>query len=109
MPQPDIAVSEPVANATVRSPLTVHGEARGSWYFEASFPVSLRDGHGKEIATAPARAQGDWMSNDLVPFVAMFTAFHASTQTGSLVLEKDNPSGLPEHGGMLIVPVHFTP
>ena len=34
-----IRVNNPRPNQTISSPLTVTGEARGSWYFEASFPV----------------------------------------------------------------------
>lgn len=44
-----IHVTAPVAQALVQSPLTVSGTARGTWYFEASFPVRLVDTDGKEF------------------------------------------------------------
>src|SRR6185436_520379 len=56
------------AGDTVSSPLTVTGEARGNWYFEASFPAVLVDWDGKIIAQLPAQAQGDWMTQEFVPF-----------------------------------------
>src|SRR5690606_7013544 len=34
-----IRVSTPAAGGTVTSPIRVTGEARGTWYFEGSFPV----------------------------------------------------------------------
>src|SRR5262245_11609975 len=36
-----IRVSSPDCGAVVHSPLRIAGEARGNWFFEASFPVLL--------------------------------------------------------------------
>lgn len=65
-----IEVTNPTHNGAITSPLTVKGRARGPWYFEASFPVELRNSSGTVIATAVAEAQGDWMTTDWVPFIA---------------------------------------
>ncbi|UPA22037.1 Gmad2 immunoglobulin-like domain-containing protein [Candidatus Peribacteria bacterium] len=102
-----IQISAPHANATVTSPLTVTGQARGNWYFEASFPVRLLDGNGNEIAITPAQAQSDWMTEDFVPFVATLNFTTPATPTGTLVLEKDNPSGLSENAAEVRIPVAF--
>src|SRR5476651_630333 len=45
-----------VPNEDLVSPLTVTGEARGSWYFEGSFPVLLLDANGKELSHTTAKA-----------------------------------------------------
>lgn len=103
---PDISVSQPSANAVVTSPLLVTGEARGTWYFEASFPVKLLDDQGNEIAITPAQAQGEWMTEDFVPFEATLE-FETDALVGTLVLEKDNPSGLPENAASISIPVQF--
>lgn len=103
----NIQVSSPHADAVIQSPLTVSGQARGTWYFEASFPVRLLDGNGNEIAVVPAQAQSDWMTEDFVPFLATLTFTAPATPTGTLVLEKDNPSGLPEHAAEVRIPVRF--
>lgn len=102
-----IVVASPLPNAVVSSPLTVTGEARGNWYFEASFPVKLIDGNGNELAVTFAQAQGDWMTTDFVPFSVTLTFDPPSTPTGALILEKDNPSGLPENDAFITVPVQF--
>jgi len=102
-----IRVTAPLPNATVGSPLTIRGEARGNWYFEASFPVRLRDANGKELAVAPAQAQGEWMTTEFVPFEVMLTFATPETETGALILEKDNPSGLSEHDASISIPVRF--
>lgn len=91
----------------LQSPVTITGEARGMWYFEASFPVRLLDGNGNEIAIAPAQAQDDWMTEEFVPFSVTLTFAQPSTPTGTLVLENDNPSGLPENSKKIEIPVTF--
>lgn len=103
----DIFLSSPLPNTTITSPLIVEGEARGTWYFEASFPVRLLDANGNEIAVTPAQAQGDWMTEDLVPYTALLEFSQPSTPTGTLVLQKDNPSGMPENDKSLSIPVSF--
>ena len=69
-PDPMIVIDAPIPGATVTSPLTVTGRARGPWYFEASFPVILKGPGGAVLATVPAQAVGDWMTTDWVPFTA---------------------------------------
>jgi len=103
----DISVSQPAPNKTVKSPLTVKGEARGTWYFEASFPVRLLDTNGNEIAAAPAQAQSDWMTADFVPFRVTLTFSATPGTTGTLVLQKDNPSGDPAKTQSVRIPVKF--
>jgi len=98
----------PLPNSEIVSPLTVKGEARGNWYFEASFPVRLFDGNGKEIAVVPAQAKGEWMTTEFVPFEVVLTFETPLTDTGMLVLEKDNPSGLPEHAASVGYPIRFS-
>lgn len=109
-----IRVSSPKPNEIIKSPFTVSGEARGFWFFEASFPIRLFDENGQELAIAVAQAQGDpagggvnWMTENFVPFKAILTFERPTTETGVLVLEKDNPSGLPEYADELKIPIRF--
>lgn len=102
-----IFVSQPLKNTVVKSPLVVKGEARGNWYFEASFPVVLIDANGKELALSPAQAKTDWMTTEFVPFEVTLTFSTPLTKTGTLILKKDNPSGLPENDASISIPVRF--
>ena len=102
-----IRVMWPVPDAVVGSPLTVRGEARGTWFFEASFPIRLLDGNDNQIMVVPARTQGDWMTTEFVPFEATLIFGTTTTQTGTLVFQKDNPSGLPENADSMSVPIRF--
>lgn len=107
MTNADIIPDLPKPYTRITSPVTVSGKARGTWYFEASFPVKLLDAHGKDIAVTPAQAQGEWMTEDFVPYVAILDFTKPTTSTGTLVLEKDNPSGLPEYDASIEIPVLF--
>lgn len=102
----DIVISSPAAGAAVTSPLTVTGEARGTWYFEGSFPIQVLDDQGTQIGMGIAQAEGEWMTGEFVPFTATVEFTTTATQ-GSLVIEKDNPSGEPENAAQIIVPVQF--
>ncbi len=102
---PLVSVDKIKNGQVVTSPLTITGKARGYWYFEASFPVELLDAAGKQIAAGPAQAQGDWMTEDFVPFTITLNFENKTEQKGTLVLHKDNPSGLSEREDTLSIPV----
>lgn len=111
-----IVVSNITPNAMVGSPLVVEGQARGPWYFKATFPVVLVDWDGLIIAEGNAQADGDWMTEDFVPFTAElnFDSPYAEgdpdyMQNGTLILQKANPSGMPERDDALEIPVQFAP
>ena len=105
-----IQLDTPHPNESIQSPLTITGRARGNWFFEGSFPIVLTDWDGKIIGEGYATAKGDWMTEDFVPFEATLT-FTNGTSTysnkGTLILKKDNPSGLPQNDDALEVPVIF--
>ncbi|MDO8183667.1 MAG: Gmad2 immunoglobulin-like domain-containing protein [bacterium] len=113
--QDKIKIVSPQPGEAVASPLVVTGTARGVWFFEASFPIVLVDWDGLIIAEGVAQAQSDpatgevnWMTEDYVPFMATLTFTRPSySDRGTLILKKDNPSGLPEHDAALEVPVKF--
>lgn len=106
-PRSAIVVTDPAPYTLVESPLAITGKAKGNWYFEASFPVALKDATGKVLGQAPAQAQGDWMTTDYVPFSLNLNFDDPMTAMGTLVFSKDNPSGLPQYGASFSIPVRF--
>jgi hypothetical protein len=105
--QINIIVDKPQHDDLVKSGFLISGRARGFWYFEASFPVALYDSSGKELVRTFIMADGDWMTTDFVPFHKNLTFPKPETLRGCLVLEKDNPSGLPENDEHISIPVYF--
>jgi hypothetical protein len=102
-----IKVDSPRPNAKVSNPLTITGQARGTWYFEASFPIKIADANGQGLGTVPAQAQEDWMTKDFVPFTATIEFAVPTAATGNLILKNDNPSGDPSKDKQLIIPIKF--
>lgn len=93
----NIVVELPFPEATISKEFTVTGKARGTWFFEASFPIEVLDKNGVTLARGVARAEDDWMTTKFVPFKADITLPKTYTGKATLILKKDNPSGLPEN------------
>ncbi|MES2203304.1 MAG: Gmad2 immunoglobulin-like domain-containing protein [Patescibacteria group bacterium] len=102
-----LTLDTPLPGESISSPLTISGQARGTWFFEASAPFELKDATGKVIAQGTLRAD-NWMTEDFTPFSATiaFPAQPAGSK-GTLILKNDNPSGDPARDKVLEVPVTF--
>ncbi|MBI4137257.1 Gmad2 immunoglobulin-like domain-containing protein [Candidatus Roizmanbacteria bacterium] len=103
----EIIVDNPRPNQTITSPVTITGQARGSWYFEATFPIELVDENGNQVATSFATAQDEWMTEEFVPFTAEISFSIPKTKQGELLIRNANPSGLPENQKELALPIVF--
>ena len=103
-----IEVNQPKPNTAITSPYRVDGQARGHWFFEATFPIILTDNQGNILASSYATAQDDWMTTEFVPFSGeiIFTKPTSTTQ-GQLIFKKDNPSGLSEYDEQIAIPITF--
>ncbi len=107
-----IRLNDPRPNQKIESPLVIEGEARGTWFFEGDFPVVLTDWDGKIIAQGFATAQGEWMTENFVPFKATLDFESPDyigdfSKGGSLIFKKDNPSDLPENDDALEIPILY--
>ncbi len=106
--QDKIKLTSPLPGETVSSPLVIKGEARGTWFFEGSFPVTLVDWDGKIIAEAPATAMGEWMTTNYVPFtITLNFTKPAYGERGTIILRKDNPSDRRDLDAAIEVPIKF--
>lgn len=100
-----IRVTTPTPASVTGKPIIVKGEARGSWYFEASFPIEVRTTAGAVIATGIAQAEGEWMTENFVPFVATIEIPETYIGEAVLVLMNDNPSGMVENARSVSFPI----
>lgn len=105
-----IVIDYPMLGDTISSPVIVRGKARGSWFFEASFPIIIVDWDGRIIGEGHATAQDDWMTTEFVPFIGTIS-YTVDPQTpydrGAVIFRKDNPSGLPQNDDAREVPIVF--
>ena len=105
--KPVVVVTQPASGSKVTSPLEVNGKAKGPWFFEGQLPVKLLDGNGKVLAIGAGIAQTDWMVQDYVVFKASLTFIKPTTAKGTLVIQKENPSGDPARDAEFKVQVSF--
>lgn len=103
----EIMISNPRPNQKITSPLNIVGQARGPWYFEASFMAQILDSRGQILGEAIVTAEGEWMTENFVPYTATLNFSDPTTSEGKLILHNANPSGLPENAKQLIIPVKF--
>ena len=103
-----LRLETPLQTSVITSPLTLKGEAKGTWYFEGDFPIILTDWDGKIIAEHYATALEPWMTEEFVPFKASLE-FETPEfgDIGSLILRKDNPTGRPEFDDAYEIPIRF--
>ncbi len=103
-----VHVYYPVPGTSVNTPISFSGEARGTWFFEGSFPVEVRNITGKTIARSHAEAKGEWMTEEFVRFEGDILLLQ-QTPAGPLflVLKKDNPSGDPTRDEEVVIPINY--
>jgi hypothetical protein len=92
-PDGSIAVSMPPYDGIIASPVGIEGQAAGTWFFEASFPIKILDGDGTVLGTGTAQALGNWMTTGTVAFSANIPFATPRYATGTIVFSNDNPSG----------------
>ena len=102
-----IVVDTPLADDLVSSPMTITGKAQGFWYFEGEFPVYLYDDRGDEIGKGFVTAQGDWMTEDFVPFTGSLTFEEPTTPGGRVFFTQSDPSGMQENLQEFMMLVRF--
>jgi len=102
-----IIASKPQALDTVENPIIIEGQARGSWFFEASFPVKLVDASGNILGTGLATTSADWTTDNFIPFRAELKYNATEDGSGRIILARDNPSGLAQNDDSIEIPVHY--
>ncbi|MBU4314915.1 Gmad2 immunoglobulin-like domain-containing protein [Patescibacteria group bacterium] len=104
----DDIVVDILEGQTITSPLTITGQARGSWFFEATAPVVIVNWDGLIIAQGYIQTTDDWMTEEFVPFVGTLEFEKPSYgDNGAIILQADNPSDLPEFDKALEIPILF--
>lgn len=99
-----IKVDLPFPGAVTGKEFKVMGQARGYWFFEASFPVEVLDKDGKILAKGIATAGSEWMTEEFVPFSADIKVPESYIGPATLILRKDNPSDMREKDAHISFP-----
>lgn len=82
--------------------------ARGNWFFEAQLTVALASATGRKIKSGLGTAQGEWMTENLVPFSVSYTDAATTTEDSHFfVVDSSNPSGEAKYQKTAIIPLRF--
>ncbi len=103
-----IRLDYPLPNQYISSPLTIKGYARGNWFFEGDFPIILTNWDGLIISESYASTKENWMTEDFIPFQGTLEFEKPEyLNRGTLILKKDNPTGLSQFDDALEINVFF--
>jgi len=105
-----IEVFLPNANSEISTPLEIKGTVSGNGWigFEGQVgTVKLLDSGGNKLASGILRATTDWTQSP-VRFESTLDFVYPNLDTGSLVFNNENPSGLPENNREFVLPVKIT-
>lgn len=102
-----IKVTEPAENEKISSPLQIRGKAKGYWFFEADAPFLIVNDNNKVLSRGSVTAEGDWMTEDWVPFTATAEFNAVGSEAGYIIFQRSNASGKPEHDRSYRLPVRF--
>lgn len=105
VPPPEVLVTQPKKLSTVSTNVEVAGEAKGFWFFEATFPIAIIDAKGNTLAQSYATAESNWMTEEYVPFTGTIEIRNTYKGTGSLLIQNANASGLPENSKFIEIPI----
>ena len=100
-----VQVQTPGAGATVENTFTIAGSAPNSWYSEAVFPIQVRDVSDNVIGRGQGHAQSDWTIPGAVVFTSSITLDGIYKGAATLILMRDNPSGLPQNDDSVTIPI----
>lgn len=90
----------------VSSPLHITGHVYLNWYFEWTFPITIKADDDTVLASAQAKVEADKEIGGYAPFSADII-FEKKWSTGVITFEKENPSGIPEKNRDFRVQISF--
>jgi hypothetical protein len=89
---PSVVIETIQPNGRVSPKQIITGTVPGYYFFEGSFPVTLRDINDKAFATVVATTNEDWMVTKKIHFSITLPETFTYTGVGSMLFKKDDPS-----------------
>lgn len=107
-----IIITAPAKDAVISSPVAVSGRARGTWFFEGSFPIDVYDDTNKLLGQGfasfiPSVEEPEWMTENFVNFSGSIKFSNTNAASGYILFKKDNPSDMRELDESYKLPVKF--
>jgi len=102
-----IIIDSPKPYQKIQNPIYIKGKAKGSFFFEGSFPVRIEDENGNIVITDHIETNENWMTENFVFFEKHLDISNVNIKRGFIIFEKANPSGLPENKLEIKVPIYI--
>lgn len=105
----DIIIFEPAYNQSIGAPTTILGQARGYWFFEGAFPVTIYDNNLVPVASTTATAQADWDTSEFVPFQAVVPGYDQapSKKKGFIIFQQGTLDLIAQNEKVFKLPIRF--
>ena len=102
-------VTVPGKHTKVTSPVIIKGTVPPGWMFEGVFPIKIVEYESGVLVQGLATEviPGSWQSGQPVEFQASLDLPERAIGGGTIILENDNPSGLPENAKSFQIPILF--
>jgi hypothetical protein len=100
-----ITVDLPFPGAVTGKDFIIKGQARGTWFFEGSFPVVVLDKDGKVLFAGIATSSESWMTTNFIPFSSSVKVPVSYIGKATVILKKDNPSGEASRDASISFPI----
>ena len=102
-----IIIDSPKPYQKVQVPIIIKGKAKGSFFFEGTFPIRIEDENGNLIVSDYIMTKENWMTENFVSFETYFYFEKGNLRKGFIIFEKANPSGLLENKFEIKIPLYF--
>jgi hypothetical protein len=102
-----VAITNPELGQQITSPVEIEGQAPGNWFFEANLPISLQTVSGETLTETGYTTSEDWMTEQMIDFSTELTFETPENNFGYVVIQTDNPSGIPSNTTSFYWPVAF--
>lgn len=102
-----IIIDSPKPYQKVQVPIIIKGKAKGSFFFEGTFPIRIEDENGNLIVSDYIMTKENWMTENFVYFETYFYFEKGNLRKGFIIFEKANPSGLLENKFEIRIPLYF--
>jgi hypothetical protein len=102
-----IIIDSPKPYQKVQVTIIIKGKAKGSFFFEGTFPIRIEDENGNLIVSDYIMTKENWMTENFVSFETHFYFEKGNLRKGFIIFEKANPSGLLENKFEIRIPLYF--
>lgn len=102
-----VSVTQPELGATITSPVTVTGQAPGTWFFEAVLQFEILSDDGGVVGEEIFVTDEMWMTEDLLDFSLEIEFDSPDANLGFIKVIKHDVSDIPRNKNFFYWPISF--